>query len=167
MEYFGSPKKHIRSHNKVSDLRKKWGSEQIKEKKGQCMADEIIKIKIVPESYPHDIGEVEITVKDSEIQLMGKLNAYISRLESFLTVLEEIGFNKAVGNATDYKKINSVRAFFGWSYDTIGYDRQEKDLTNFLSESLKIEIERYKTDLARIPQERQTPYIKTLIDEEA
>lgn len=32
MEYFGSPKKHIRSHNKVSDLRKKWGSEQIKEK---------------------------------------------------------------------------------------------------------------------------------------
>lgn len=123
------------------------------------MADEIIKIKIVPEKYRHYIGEVEITVKDLDIQLMGKLNAYISRLESFLTVLEEIGFNKAVGNATDYKKINSVRAFFGWSNDAIGFDRQEKDLTNFLSESLKIEIERYKTGLARIPQERQTPYI--------
>ena len=30
--YSGSPKKHIRSHDNVSDLRRKWGSEQIKEK---------------------------------------------------------------------------------------------------------------------------------------
>lgn len=30
--YSGSPKKHIRSHNKMSDLRAKWGCEVVKER---------------------------------------------------------------------------------------------------------------------------------------
>ena len=127
------------------------------------MADEIIKIKIVPEKYRHYIGEVEITIDEQEIKDYGFITAYKNTLKTMLERVKNNGFHMAVGTYaranTDYNKINSVPILWRDKNNKLDYDAREKDLTLWFSESLKIEIERYKTGLARIPQERQTPYI--------
>lgn len=104
------------------------------------MADEKLKIKIIPEKYRHDIGEVEITIKESDIQLMGRLNAYVARLQSFLDIVKETGFHNAVQNNTNYKIINMVNGIL-WQNE----NEKEELLKQWLCESLEKEIIKYKT----------------------
>lgn len=118
------------------------------------MADEIIKIKIIPEKYRHDIGEIKITVKESDIQLMGRLNAYLARLQSFLTVVKETGFHNAVQSNTDYKIINMANGLL-WDNEN---DKEEL-LKQWLCESLENEISKYNTKSNHTPD-----YINYLID---
>ena len=102
------------------------------------MADEKRKIKIIPESYPHDIGEVEITIDEQEIKDYGFITAYKNTLKTMLERVKNNGFHMAVGTYaganTDYNKINSV-----------DYDAREKDLTLWFSESLEKKIKELST----------------------
>ena len=103
------------------------------------MADEKIKIKIIPEKYKHDIGEVEITIKELDIQLMGRLNAYVARLQEFLEIVKETGFTKAVQNNTNYEIINMAKGFL-WQNE----NEKEELLKQWLCESLENEIIKHK-----------------------
>ncbi len=108
------------------------------------MADEKRKIKIIPESYPHDIGEVEITIDEQEIKDYGFITAYKNKLELMLERVKNNGFHMAVQNNTDYKKINSVPILWRDKNNKLDYDAREKDLTLWFSESLEKKINELK-----------------------
>ena len=108
------------------------------------MADEKRKIKIIPESYPHDIGEVEITIDEQEIKDFGFITAYKNTLKTMLKRVKNNGFHMAVGTYaganTDYKKINSVPILWRDDNNKLDYDAREKDLTRWFCESLEYKI---------------------------
>ncbi|MCR4733559.1 MAG: hypothetical protein K5829_00945 [Treponema sp.] len=109
------------------------------------MADEKIKVKIVPARFTHYLGEVEITIPEPEIEKHGYYNAYINTLEDMKKCVETSGFLLAVRNNTDYNKINTF-------YLSLGYDLERdqkniaKDLKLWFCESLEDEIKRVQTD---------------------
>ena len=105
------------------------------------MADEKRKIKIIPESYPHDIGEVEITIDEQEIKDFGFITAYKNTLKTMLKRVKNTNFHTAVGANTDYKKINSVPILWrDEKTQELDYDAREKDLTRWFCESLEYKI---------------------------
>jgi hypothetical protein len=113
------------------------------------MADEKRKIKIIPESYPHDIGEVEITIDEQEIKDYGFITAYKNTLKTMLERVKNNGFHMAVGTYaganTDYNKINSVPILWRDKNNKLDYDAREKDLTLWFSESLEKKIKELST----------------------
>lgn len=106
------------------------------------MDEEKLRIKIIPEKYGHDVGEVEITISQKDIEVMGKLQAYIQTLKRFKEIVEEVGFHDAVQSHTDYSKINAAE---GWLYN--GFDEKEKSLKIWLIESLEETIKSYESCL--------------------
>lgn len=104
--------------------------------------EEKLRIKIIPAKYRHDVGEVEITISQKDIEVMGKLQAYIQTLKRFKERVEEVGFHNAVQSNTDYSKINAAE---GWLYN--GFDEKEKSLKIWLIESLEETIKSYENSL--------------------
>lgn len=108
------------------------------------MADEKRKIKIIPEKYRHDIGEVEITIDEQEIKDYGFITAYKNKLELMIQRIKNNGFHMAIQNNTDYKKINAA-AFFLFK----DYDDKEKQLSLWLIESLQKKVNELKETSSR------------------
>ena len=129
------------------------------------MADEKRKIKIIPESYPHDIGEVEITIDEQEIKDFGFITAYKNTLKTMLKRVKNTNFHTAVGANTDYKKINSVPILWRDDNNKLDYDAREKDLTRWFSESLENKInelsmaETLQIESAKLERQEQMPPI--------
>ena len=103
------------------------------------MADEKRKIKIIPEKYRHDIGEVEITIDEQEIKDYGFITAYKYKLELMLERVKNNGFHMAIQNNTDYKKINMVNGIL-WQNE----NEKEELLKQWLCESLEQKINELK-----------------------
>ena len=99
------------------------------------MADEKRKIKIIPESYPHDIGEVEITIDEQEIKDYGFITAYKNTLKTMLERVKNNGFHMAVQNNTNYKIINMANGIL-WQNE----NEKEDLLKQWFCESLEKEI---------------------------
>lgn len=109
------------------------------------MADEKIKVKIVPARFTHYLGEVEITIPEPEIEKHGYYNAYINTLEDMKKCVETSGFLLAVRNNTDYNKINTFYLSFGYDLER-DQKKIAKDLKLWFCESLEDEIKRVQTD---------------------
>lgn len=120
------------------------------------MADEKRKIKIIPESYPHDIGEVEITIYEQEIKDFGFTTAYKNTLARMLQCVKNNGFDMAIlihKGEYDYTKIKKIS--FLWlskNNKELDYDTMNKDLTLWFSESLENKIK----ELSTIESETET-----------
>ena len=123
------------------------------------MANEKRKIKIIPESYPHDIGEVEITIDEQEIKDYGFITAYKNRLELMIQRIKNNGFHMAVQNNTDYKKINAAACLLFNNYDDM-----DKQLSIWLIESLQIEIAKIEKQEQKHPIIHTPEYIIKLLD---
>lgn len=116
--------------------------------------EEKLRIKIIPAKYRHDVGEVGITISQKDIEVMGKLQAYIQTLKRFKERVEEVGFHNAVGANTDYNKINAAE---GWLYN--GFDEKEKSLKIWLIESLEEKIKSYESCLPCHEEKHEAPKV--------
>ncbi len=108
------------------------------------MADEKLKIKIVPEYLPHYIGEVEIDCLPlNKIKTQADMFDVIQELRTLLTRVKGAGFMQAVFPNGELLKKISVIDFMFMDYDKktgkgkLNRDEKYKQLTEWFIESLE------------------------------
>lgn len=121
------------------------------------MADEKLKIRIIPEYLPHYIGEVEIDCLPlNKIKTQAEMILVIKKLETLLESVKELGFMQAVcPDGELLKKINTADFMFMEYKDgkaKLNRDEKYKQLTAWFSESLELKIAEYTKRIELLPK---------------
>ena len=144
------------------------------------MADEKLKIKIIPEYLPHYIGEVEIDCLPlKKIKTQADMFDVIEKLRTLLIKVNGAGFMSAILPTDELLEKISVVDFMFMEYKDgkakLNRDEKYKQLTAWFSESLELKIAEYTKRIELLPKESpnntqvsmqiETPiYIQDLIE---
>lgn len=126
------------------------------------MADEKLKIRIIPKKYTHYIGEVEIDCLPlNKIKTQAEMILVIKKLETRLESVKELGFMQAVCPDGELLKKISVIDFMFMDYDNgkgkLNYEEKNKQLTEWFIESLEITIANFNERMDFLPQISTNP----------